>query len=109
MPLSTRLAERYRLHLIHLRTLAYHHLEGTELAEMQEAIEDLADTLMAGGPTVVQVEINAEDEVARGIREAQQWDAERLEKARAEAGITSLLEDTAGLANSDRDHRRSVA
>jgi hypothetical protein len=96
MPLSTHMAERYRLHLIHLRTLAYHHLEGAELAEMQEAIEDLADTLMAGGPTVVQVEIDVPpaDQVAEGI-----------EAARAELGVTSLLDDTAAAANSDRDHR----
>lgn len=41
---------------------------------------------------------------------AEQWahDNERLEKARAEAGLTALLDDTAPAHSSDRDHRQSV-
>lgn len=85
-PTTTRLREAYRLHLIHLRTLTRMCLDGAQEAAMLEAIDDLADTLMAGGPTVVQVALEAE---------------------RDAAGITSLLDDTASAANSDRDHRVS--
>jgi hypothetical protein len=40
-----------------------------------------------------------------GWTEQARWDSERLEKALAEAGVTSLLDDTASVVNSDRDHR----
>lgn len=92
MPVTHRLAERYRLHLLHLRTLAYRHLDGAAEAEMKEAIDDLADTLMAGGPSVVAVELEPTpaEQVAAGL-----------------ADVTQLLDDTATVTNSDRDHRVS--
>jgi hypothetical protein len=42
---------------------------------------------------------------------AEQWahDNERLEKARSEAGVTALLDDTAPAHSHDRDHRPAAA
>lgn len=97
MPLSTQLAERYRLHLIHLRTLTRMCLDGAQERAMLEAIDDLADTLMAGGPSVVQVEIPVP---------AEQVGAD-IEAARAELGIVGLLDDTEPMLSAARDNRVS--
>jgi hypothetical protein len=86
MVTSTRLSETFRLHLIRLRTIAYHRLDGVALAEMREAIEDLADSLVEGWPTTVEV---------------------GLEAGRDEE-IGSLLDDSEPILSGDRDNRRSA-
>jgi hypothetical protein len=85
--LTSRLAERYRLHLLHLRTITRMCLDGAQERAMLEAIDDLADTLMAGGPSVVHVELPP---APVGVVLDQ---------------IETLLDDTAAVTDCDRDHR----
>lgn len=48
-------------------------------------------------------------EAERAAAEQRAWDSERLQAARAEAGIASVLDDVAASHNSDRDSRGTAA
>jgi hypothetical protein len=112
-PTTSRVSSRYRNSIEALRGSIYALTEGSARDVLLDQLDDLAGLIGMGFAPLEEVplsvavaELDAERARARAEQEA--WDAERLAAARSEAGIASLLDDTAGVANSDRDHR-SVA
>lgn len=85
---TTRLSQRYRDHLFALRSLAYALDDNAECDALLGAIDALAFDMANKRPLTEDVE---------------------LDKERDAAGITSVLDDTAGPENSDRDARHSAA
>jgi hypothetical protein len=85
---TSRLATRYRVHLVKLRTCAYLIDDPAERAKLLGAIQALATDLAMGfAPT----------------------ERLTLEQARAADGVTALLDDTAPAHSHDRDYRPEAA
>ena len=84
---TTRLATRYRAHLLKLRTCAYQIDYVDERAALLDAIQALATDLAMGFPTNERL---------------------TLEEARQLDGVTALLDDTAPAHSSDRDLRPAL-
>jgi hypothetical protein len=79
-------------------------------SEIQSAFVKLSrqpgETLVSGGAIRLGDLVEVDDKGAqRAMAEQWAYDNERLEKARAEAGIAALLDDTAPAHSSDRDAR----
>lgn len=85
---STRLATRYRVHLVALRTCAYQIDNPIERAKLLDAIQAMATDLAMGFAPTEQL---------------------TLEQARAADGIAGLLGDTEPVTSSDRDSRDVAA
>lgn len=85
---TTRLAPRFRAHLINLRTCAYLIDDAAERDQLLDAVQALASDLAMGFDTRVQL---------------------TLDEARVADGIADVIDDAAGVANSDRDSRPVAA
>lgn len=85
---TTRLASRYRAHLVKLRTSAYEIDDATERDQLLDAIQALATDLAMSFPTTERL---------------------TLEEARQLDGVSALLDDTAPVTSSDRDSRQVLA